>query len=129
MLSQAIERCFGRDYNSNTRKVSRCTHSAYMLVYIKEAQAPIVMQPLPLTDVPEELVNRIKSEKIRQDIDRLKLDLADPLIQQSYYLEADIAALHKFNEKNDHLWVSRNAHRLSMLGPEPTLTAVVMGQC
>lgn len=69
---EAVDYCFGRrsmkrrkefddDFDSNDSLLNLMS-SAYMLVYVRESDAPTIMKPIEVNDIPTSLIERLQEE-------------------------------------------------------------------
>jgi ubiquitin C-terminal hydrolase len=96
---EATEYCYGRrppseqmDGNVNANLFKDIMSSAYMLVYIREKDAPAIMKPLPIDeDIPAGLNQRLVTERQLKILEERKLQQLKMFVNIGYIRETDIS--------------------------------------
>ncbi|KAJ3199966.1 hypothetical protein HDU82_009297 [Entophlyctis luteolus] len=92
----AMEENFGADPTVKTKMIKRFTN-AYMLVYIREADADEILKPITGDDIPLHLRTRFEEERIATEQKRRDREEQHLYLSVKYFTNADIRAHDGFD--------------------------------
>jgi hypothetical protein len=96
---EAVKYCYGRRPEDSYRSMS----SAYMLVYIRQEDAPEIMRPILDSDIPYSLQQRLSEElKMKRQLE-LKQLRSRYYMKISYATEEDMKLFSKYSRTQDLL--------------------------
>ncbi len=98
---EAVDYCFGRrsmkrrkefddDFDSNDSLLNLMS-SAYMLVYVRESDAPTIMKPIEVNDIPPSLIERLQEENRFRKLEIQRTQRAKMFRSYYYATEKHIA--------------------------------------
>ena len=93
---EAIQYCYGREVNSS-HKMS----SAYMLVYIREAEVSTIMKEIRSEDIPVDLVQRLDLEMEARRIKELRMRKEDLFCNISFVTDGELRSFKQYTKFQD----------------------------
>jgi len=94
---EAIQHCYGRRKNEGLRNMS----SAYMLVYIRESEAPEIMRPVGKEDIPAALIERLDTERTAKLAERKRMERDNTFREVAYVTRSDLMKFTEYSRTQD----------------------------
>ena len=101
---EAVDNCYGRRWKEGTG--FRGLSSAYMLVYIREAEAPQIMRPVTMADIPASLEERLQAELNAKLAAEKRMDRLRQIEHVHFATEQDVSSFTAYSRQDD--WLSKN---------------------
>ncbi len=99
---EAVDNCYGRRAKEG---LPRGLSSAYMLVYIREAEAPQIMRPVTMTDIPASLEERLQTELNAKLAAEKRMDRLRQIDYINYATELNVSSFTAYSRQDD--WLSK----------------------
>jgi hypothetical protein len=96
---EAVDYCYGRRIREN--EFFRSMSSAYMLVYIREAEAAEIMREVTDADIPEDLDVRLNAELTQKLALQKRTERLRTYMQVGYVTEANVRTFEDYSRYND----------------------------
>lgn len=98
---EAVDICYGRRFRDPNHL--RGLSSAYMLVYIRETEAPEIMKPVTMEDIPRGLEERLQMELDAKRAIAKRLQRRNNMTCAAFATETEVAQFTHYSRNNDWL--------------------------